>query len=172
MAATSKPSKGAGKIPKPSTKNAHSPRTRVTIICSRARRGEALLDWTLGFEGELSAEERRLRIGALVRKFARVRVFVAKKLVEQFPAIEVAHRRKAPITPLRRLAEESLPAAQSLDAAIQTSVSAGSGRASAIPRLVKRVPLRTEEQPARPLVTVEGRHSTRSAGPYQEEPES
>jgi hypothetical protein len=56
----------------------------VTVICSHARAGESASDWTLGFEGEFSLQQRQENILRLLKTFVRVRVFIAKKLVEEF----------------------------------------------------------------------------------------
>ena len=141
-------------------------RTFVTIICSPARRGESISDWTLGFEGEVSAEQRRLRISALLGKFARVRVFVAKKLVEQFPAAEMRASLLKPRGP------SSSQVARPFGAASQSPIASPPMRAAATPRLVKRVPLSTEAKPPHPPATDDKHQALRIAGPYLEEPES
>ena len=87
-------------------------RTSVTIIGSHAPRGESVSAWTLAFEGEVAPEQRQAKISRLLETFARLRVFVAKQLVGEFTAGEVAGPRQETKRPETHRPEAHRPEAK------------------------------------------------------------
>jgi hypothetical protein len=138
----------------------------VTIIGSHARHGESASDWTLGFEGEVSLQQRRERISDLLKRFARVRVFVAKQLVDEFPARAV----QLP-APDVKVSSEPPSRSELAERVVSQIVSVPRPRAAGAPRLIKRVLVKTMNQPTNPSPPVEERPDKRVVGPYLEEPD-
>jgi hypothetical protein len=140
--------------------------THITIICSRARRGESTSDWTLGFEGNVSLEQRRVRISRLLESFARVRVFVAKLVIEEY----TAGTARGSLPEARRTAEPFSRTRLPIGGVSQ-SAAANPPQRAATPRLVKRASVRTDDELPNPAPTSGERRAVRVAGPYLEEPD-
>jgi hypothetical protein len=141
-------------------------RTVVTIICSHAWRGESASDWTLGFEGAVSSQQKREIASQLLKKFARVRVFVAKRLVDEFAAGKL----QAAVPEAKRTIKLPPRLAQPRPAVSQ-SPSLPFSRGAGAQRLVKRVPLKVENQRTSSSPPVEKQVPKRIVGPYLEEPD-